>query len=373
MEDIYLNTTTMQHKYLTISLCLVLLSCSEGKKQEKQINNPVQVIPVETTDTKKFQQLFTTSNIITLDFCDDCIIGEVHKILFDESGIFVSDKNITKSVKKFDWSGKLIFSINEVGDGLGKYVLPFDIDLFQDYLAVLDVNQRKVLLFDDQTGAFQEERKIGDQQVVTFAHIQEDQFAYHLDGRDLGPEKYALGKISKLSDRNKEMALGVFDFGFTDYMTVEQEFTKNKTGLLFSKGMNDTIYQVDQFGFHPKYLLDFGEKRIHDEIKKEDMMTAMQKIMTVWPHFHWGRVYENSKNIFFLWSGDKGKHHLSVYDKSLEKTFLIEDNNYFPKKLIYADDSKVIMLVTPEEYLENDLNQITKEYRNPVLIVYDIH
>jgi hypothetical protein len=116
-------------------------------------------------------ELFDGKEIIELEFCDDCIIAEVQKIMADDSGINILDKNIIKSLKKFDWNGKLIYSINESGSGLSKYVLPFDFDLLDEKFIILDVNQRKMLFFDSELGTFEKEERLGDFQAVSFATL----------------------------------------------------------------------------------------------------------------------------------------------------------------------------------------------------------
>ncbi|MDX5476943.1 MAG: 6-bladed beta-propeller [Cyclobacteriaceae bacterium] len=326
-------------------------------------------IPVSGLDNQVFEDKFEINRIIALDFCDACIIGEVHKILIDDSGFYVLDKTITKSIKKFDWNGTLLFNISESGEGLGKYILPFDMELDKNRLFVLDVNQRKILFFNAVNGQFDNEQRIGDFQALTFAHLDNNTFAYHLDGRELGPDLHYLGQIAALGG-GKSTAKWVLDFGNTDYMTAEQEFTRGEKGLLFAKSMNDTVYQVEASGFIPKYVFDFGDKRISDDIKKADMMEAMQRIMTDWPHFHWGRVFENSNQVFFLWSGNQGQRNLSYYDKVTGVTYLLEGDSFYPKNIVYVDDQRLIAFISPEEYMESDLKGVVKEYRNPVLVSY---
>lgn len=355
--------------YCFIFLILISSSCSNNDSVFEKIEiNRIPALDQETVDP---EDLFDIKTIIPLDFCDDCIIGEIHKILVDDSGIYVLDKNIVKSLKKFDFDGKLIYSINESGDGLGKYVLPFDFELVEDEVVILDVNQRKVLFFDSELGLFEKEERFGAFQAVSFAFVGNDNFAFHLDGRDFGSGKHFLGHITGLSS-NFTAANWVYDFGNTDYMTVVQEFSRGLKGLLFSKSMNDTIYQVDEKGFHPKYFLDFGKKGLSDDIRNADIFEAREKIMTDWPYFHWGRVFENLDKVFFLWSGNQGEKKLSFYDKNLKKTFNLKGEVYFPNNIIYLDGTRLITYITPEEYMENDIPYIKKEYRNPVIVSFMI-
>jgi hypothetical protein len=326
-------------------------------------------IPVLDQEMLDPEELFEGKEIIELEFCDDCIIAEVQKIMSDETGIYVLDKTIVKSLKKFDWNGNLIYSINESGSGLGKYVLPFDFDLVDEEVIILDVNQRKMLFFDSELGTFEKEERLGDFQAVSFATLGNQTFAYHLDGRTFGPGKHFLGLVSG-PDSTSDSSNWVFDFGNSDNMTVEQEFSKGQEGVLFAKSMNDTIYSVDERGFSPKYYLNFGGKGLSDEIRDGDIMESRQKIMTEWPYFHWGRVFENSQKLFFLWSGDQGERNLSFFDKKLKKTFLLKGNDFFPNKIFHLDEARLLVYITPEEYMENDIKDLNKEYKNPVIVSY---
>lgn len=364
--DFFKYIKTMRSIFIFVCI-LLLISCS--KRGEKTHSLAIQKIPAFEQEKLDPSELFTLSEIIKLEFCDECIIAEVHKILTDETGMYILDKTIGKTVKKFNWKGELIFSINEDGEGLGKYVLPFDIELVGGKISILDVNQRKILFYDGTSGSFLEEKRFGSFQAKTFAYLGGNSYAYHLDGREFGAGKHYLGLLRSLDQAggNPEW---VFDFGRSDYMEVGQEFTHNQDGILFSKSMNDTIYHVNDSGFVPKYRFDFGKKSLTDEIRNAEIFEAREKIMTSWPHFHWGNVVENSNHLFFLWSGDRGQTHLSFFEKKQKKVFKLEGSDYFPSSIFQLDDQELLAYVTPEEYMENDIEFISKVYSNPIILRY---
>lgn len=351
------------------SIIALFCSCSI-KNSETDYENKIKVISVYQAESASPNRFFSLKKIIHLDYCDACIIGEIDKILVDESGIYVSDKNLAKSVKKFDFDGKLIYSIDAAGDGLGKYVLPFDFGITDNNLLILDVNQRKFLRFDKKSGEYLNEVRIGQYQINKFAILAEDMYAYHLDGRGLPP---GLQKVSAIVANETEIsgAMSVWDYGNTDFMTVEQEFTKTSHAVLFAKSMNDTIYSVTPNGFLPKYFLDFGDESIGPETKQMEMMEAMQTIMRDWPHFHWGRFFENKSKAVFIWSGNLGKKNLSVFDKKDEKVYNLQDEKFLPKNIFYLDDRRMMVYVTPEEYMDEDIQGLIQEYRNPVILLFE--
>jgi hypothetical protein len=360
----------MKYFYMIWASAIALLYSCSTKNSNNETEIHTKMIWVSQAESISSEDIFILKKTIYLDFCDACIIGEIDKMLVDESGIYVSDKNLAKSVKKFDFDGKLIYSIDAAGDGLGKYVLPFDFGITDDNLLILDVNQRKFLRFDKKSGEYLNEVRIGHYQINKFAILAEDMYAYHLDGRGLPP---GLQKVSAIVAGETEVsgAMYVWDYGNTDFMTVEQEFTKTSHAVLFAKSMNDTIYSVTPNGFVPKYFLDFGDKSIGPEIKQMEMMEAMQTIMRDWPHFHWGRFFENQSKAVFIWSGNLGKKNLSVFDKKDERVYNLADEKFFPKNIFYLDDQRMMAYVTPEEYMDEDIQGLIQEYRNPVILLFE--
>ena len=58
--------------------------------------------------------------MIPLEVRDDCIIGEVTKLLYQNNLIYIAD-NISKSIFVFDLSGKLVTKVHSLGNGPGEY------------------------------------------------------------------------------------------------------------------------------------------------------------------------------------------------------------------------------------------------------------
>lgn len=354
---------------ILIFMILSLVSCTN--KEQVSAPNSFTQIPALNQELLAVEKLLERKEIIRLEYCEECIIGEVNKILTDQTGIYVLDKTISNSIKKFDWKGKFLYSISQTGSGLGNFILPFDFDLVDSSVVVLDVNQRKMLFYNNEDGVFEQERRFGDFQAMTFASLEDGFFAFHLDGRNFGPSKHFLGLISQ-GELPADSAKYIFEYGNTDYLSLEQDFSRSNGSLLFSKSMSDTIFEVNKLGFKAKYFLDFGEKAISEEIKKSDMLIAREKIMTEWPFFNWGRVFENSNHLFFLWSGNQGDRNLSVYDKKTNKTFLLQSEVFFSHNLFQVKEDVVWAYITPEEYMENNIDGLSKDYENPVLVSYKI-
>lgn len=351
---------------------LVLFSCNPSN-QDQSSELDLKTIQVHNENDILPDGILNLESTVPLEFCEDCIVGMVDKILMDESGYYVLDKTITKSITKFGKDGQLMFRIESSGEGLGKYILPFDfeLDLGKNAIAILDVNLRKILFFHANNGKFMNEGRYGEFQAMRFSHIGGDQYAFHLDGREFGEGRHDLGIIADIQ-KKEILNSGVPDFGNTDYMAVDQEFTRGDLGVLFVKSMNDTIYRVTEKGYQPKFVFDFGKRRITDDIRNADVMEARDKIMATWPFFHWGRVFENREWVFFLWSGENGVRQLSAFNQKENKNYGIESDALSAKNIFHVDENRVFAFLIPEEYSGKSLVDNPDKDRNPTILIFSL-
>ncbi|SHI32165.1 6-bladed beta-propeller [Bacteroides stercorirosoris] len=58
--------------------------------------------------------------VISLETRDDCLIGEMIKMVYQNNLIYVSD-NVSKAIHVFDKTGKLVTRLQTVGNGFGEY------------------------------------------------------------------------------------------------------------------------------------------------------------------------------------------------------------------------------------------------------------
>ena len=59
--------------------------------------------------------------VIPLETRDDCLIGEMTKMVYQNNLIYVSD-NVSKAIYVFDETGKLVTKLRAVGNGPGEYL-----------------------------------------------------------------------------------------------------------------------------------------------------------------------------------------------------------------------------------------------------------
>ena len=290
------------------------------------------------------------TTLIPLEFCDDCIIGDITKVLKSEDGFVISDKRISGQVLKFSDKGDFQFKIGDKGDGLGNYVLPFDISLVPgtDKIAVLDQNQRKILFYSLANGSFIEELPINFQ-AKSLHFISEKRIAIHFDGQFSGNERDSLAGILDL-EKEQFVFKGVLDFAKTDQNKTAGDFYISSEGLLFSKSLNDTIYEVFENEFVPKYFLDFSERAVSDEIKVLPLMDMRMRMMQAIPFYHNGNFIENANYLFFLWWGEDEFENFSVWDKRSKELLNFKGKDLFFKRPFFMDENYMYCFLMNEDY-----------------------
>lgn len=330
---------------------LGILSCSSNN--EVNIEGSLKKISIEPYFNTSINFIRDTT-FIPLEFCSDCIIGNISKVLKVPDGFIISDKTISKQILKFGDDGRFLFKIGNQGEGLGNYILPFDISLIPETnrLAVLDQNQNKFLYYDLETGVFIEEISINFQ-AKSFYFIDSSTVALHLDGNFSGFERDELGAILNL-EKNSYSFKGVSDFSKTDQNLTGGDFFKGPEGLLFSKSLNDTVYSVKNNGFYPKYFLDFGDKAVSEGLKKKPAMEMFEEMMKTIPHYHNGNIIENSNYLFFLWWADDPLEKFSWYNKSTGQIQSINGEKTIFKRVFHLSNEYMFAYLTNKDY--EDLN-----------------
>lgn len=117
-----MNNSIKITQYILFSFfALALISCST--RSEHEFKN----LKVEYIETIKLSELIEPEcSYIPLNM-HKSEIGEITKILFTDSLIYVLDRRFSKKVFVFDYSGAHNFTIGVLGTGLGEYADPRDI------------------------------------------------------------------------------------------------------------------------------------------------------------------------------------------------------------------------------------------------------
>jgi hypothetical protein len=99
-----------------------------------------------------YSELFTDFQVIPLETKDDCIFSHIDNFKFINDTIYIFDRFTTKSIYLFSKEGKFLNKICKIGRGPGEYITPsdFDIDTFDNCVAILDHTSRNLIFYDFQ-------------------------------------------------------------------------------------------------------------------------------------------------------------------------------------------------------------------------------
>ncbi|MDG1279527.1 MAG: 6-bladed beta-propeller [Algoriphagus sp.] len=343
-------------------IALLLLSACNNKSVEK----PTELVTIKVASENRLRiaDIFEEPEIIELEQCDSCLMGDINKVVKDDSGFYILDRNRAEAIFKFDLEGNFIFKIDTKGEGPGQFKLPFDFDLLENgvELFILDMNSRKFLVFDKTTGSFIREFSYSTFQVENFIAFSKDLFAVEVDGRNTVSEKENLGHIVNFT-LNDTIFKGILDYPKTVVMFYGQEFTKSSHSFLFSRALNDTIYTVLENEFKPKYFLDFGNRKVSTELKVLDIMELGQGIQKEASFFSLGRNFENSKYLIFNWVNEKEYEQNGIYFKGKNEFYQLVSENSLFRNPFFMDEESVFTFYSntdrnfsplPNEYIQKE-------------------
>lgn len=164
---------------------LIFFNCSGKAKEEKDDSNAkfewidltqISLQSWKTVDTISYLELSKSESetiiplsklvdkfqLIPLTNEPNHLLGDIDKVLFNDSFIFVMDQFITNSLQIFDRnSGKELYYLGSTGDGPGEFrdIYDFDIDRKNQIIYLFDGKLSKILAFDFK-GKFIKENKI---------------------------------------------------------------------------------------------------------------------------------------------------------------------------------------------------------------------
>lgn len=134
--------------------CFVLMSC--GHRPDETRGHFQENIPLEWPDDgeKAYSDIVDSVKYISLETHPDGLFdGEkISKILLRNGKIFIYDRRKTNALLMFDISGKFERRIGKRGGGPGEYNILWGFTVDDQYIYLLDLSKKSVLVFDYSGG-----------------------------------------------------------------------------------------------------------------------------------------------------------------------------------------------------------------------------
>lgn len=290
---------------------MILFSSCTGNLKKKSATD-VSLLKIDwkhISDVKDYSSLVEDSVVMfPLETTDDCLIGEVTKLICQNNLIYIAD-NTSKSIFVFDMSGKLKTRVYAVGSGPGEYtnisyftVHGTDIILFDHYMGKF--------LFYDASGKFIRDKSIGN--IWTEELFCMENKLYLPNSSKTKEGCYKLFTIDLSSDKIEnflpfEEPKNNQGFGEISYAQLGNE-------VLLCLFPYDELYMIKDEKISLLYKIDFGDRRLPKHFIEGDGTIALRTAIR--DNYVTGieRVLQSMKYLFIQF-GDSENDYISIYNK----------------------------------------------------------
>ena len=132
----------MKHTLLAMLVCL-LASCGGGSQK----TSDGMTIGMKTN--APVEELIKDATLIPLETTDDCLLGDLEKILESDGRLYIQDMKGT-TIFVFDISGKFLYKIERRGEGPEEYLEVADFDVMDGVIYVLSRVNKRILAYDEK-------------------------------------------------------------------------------------------------------------------------------------------------------------------------------------------------------------------------------
>lgn len=254
------------HRFIII---LVILTCS-CKDSKTTYDKSIITLSIDMDDLQKEQDL---SNILLLknkiDIKTDTnyLIGQLNKVELYDSNIYLFSKGNNGGVFAFDQRGEFLYSIDKRGRGPGEFTLITDflVDKENMELNILDLALKQILIFD-LDGKYISSLNLPD----SYLHFEKFKNDYYLVRSK--PSDVESGYYATIWNKDK----GIIDekFPFSNNrngnFSLTHHLYRNMAEVLHWEPFNDTIYSYNFMGKNKKYFINFGDRKLPDQIWEMD-------------------------------------------------------------------------------------------------------
>ncbi len=242
----------------------------ELKSVEKINYEPVRITVDNLNEGKELllSEVIDSVWYIKLDNSTSALLGDIDRIAFTDSHIFILDRYKTKSIKKFDLEGNYITDIGSQGRGPGEFIEPTDFVCIDNKIIVYDQFTHRLLHFNID-GTLIDVQRVPFS-FNTFFAFNENEFVFQCFDSDNVHFPEILGYSLIWSDSTFNIKYrGIFTPHEKYIPRLNRGLVHSNDELLFVKPYSDTLYQVKQNGiFIPKYFIDFKQYTMPENEKK---------------------------------------------------------------------------------------------------------
>lgn len=257
----------MKKKIILSFLVGMLSACSYCEKKVESIVSPnceisTVKISIDEAYYDSVASRISDTTFLILDEDDKTMFSCIDKIMAYRDKFYVLDKNESRTVVSFEKDGSPGHRYGRVGQGPGEYVFPWDMDVDETGVYVLDTNSKKVIHYSEE-GTF-----LGERSLPFFAdalkRLKNGNFIFNItpDGKQL-PALVVTDSLMNPVGRSNSYPEGYVGGCSTGYI-----FRKNGSEVAFYRSPSDTLIMLDESGKTDAFVVfDFLGKAIPEEAK----------------------------------------------------------------------------------------------------------
>lgn len=311
---------------------LFFFSCNEKDNNIPNLNIiNLKETPIETGN--KVSDLIYNFSFIKLETSQECLIGEINKIVQFQEKLFILDRFNASAVFAFDTTGKFLFKLGSVGKGAGQFIYPHDlnIDSANKQILLLDSENHRINKYKIENGEFISSIQIP---FLTTRFIKYGDFYGFVGG----------GKNENLiiTNKNFKPLMNFFPREVGLIKSPHESFhIISDSLLLFQLNYKDTIYKIIKDRVLPYRRIEYGKSGISfidfKSLSKGEKILEKYKDKRITYRYY----FETTNTLFF--------------------TFL--QNNFYYMVIVSKSDDTVKII--PYDKVVND---ITYENNFPVIL-----
>jgi len=308
----------------------------------------------------KLSTLFVSIEFVKLSDEPEAVIGNINKIVIQDTCIYILDRYKTKSLKKFSIRGEYLATIGTRGPGPEEYFEPTDFMVSKDEITVSD-QFKSDLKFYNLSGHFQYAQRVPFI-FRKFFFFSPNQYVFHANDADNNHLESILNWSVYETDSLFHINYKGFLWPNNKYIPlfVENNFYPYADKIFFHPTFNDTIYSIStNHHIQVEYIMDFPNGKIPEyyllnENNKEFLKIQKDESYAFFP----GNFVPMEDYLYFEYY-EKNTIHRVVYSKKTKKAIvgskILNDINYiFSYNNILTSTKDNVLVGYMQSYLIGD-------------------
>jgi hypothetical protein len=267
-----------------------------------------------SSGTIDINEVLDSVEFVHLETSDECLLGEIDKIICQGDKYYILDRTKTKRLLRFDSAGRFEKHFGRTGQGPGEYIEPTDFIVTSSNVIILDQFAHKLLFFNmegDYTRSLSLKYKI---HAITSLSGDSLFIAKAGDNRHTDVEDYEL----LVMDANGEVKFKGIENEFQMKYSLSGYYSQKMNGrVIYCKPMSKIIYEVTDTCIKERYHLNILNSPLpenYEELCDGQYEMFMKNYKGKYNYFS-GQFIETEKSLFCTVVNTDNQLIPIIYDK----------------------------------------------------------